>query len=252
MTYSGFNPRSVGNKDCTNFDGGSPDNQYDFILKAMTGDRDYPEDACPLYYHSYFQVNRIQLNELLSGAGEINITGDINTTQTVTASQSMTAPIFNGSATTAKAIGGAFDVPHWKDEKKRVRHVIAEGPEAGIYIRGTMKDTNIINLPEYWEGLVDPETITVTLTQIGTSQDLIVEGIEWGKRIKVKSGNASTIHCYYEVWAARWINPCDHDEKLHVVYEGDSPDDYPGNNEFFLIGGWDYDRRETKWRKNET
>jgi hypothetical protein len=35
------------------------------------------------------------------------------------------------------------------------------------------------------------------------------------------------------------------------VYEGDSPADYPGNNEYYLIGGWDYDRRETKWRHPE-
>jgi len=247
-----FTPLSIGNKDCTTQNAGSPDPQYHYLLKATTGDTVYPPDACALLYHSWFQVDRVQLNTDITGAGLINISGPITSGTTVVAATSMTAPIFNGSATTAKAIGGAFDVPHWKDEKKRVRHVIAEGPEAGIYIRGTMKDTNIINLPEYWEGLVDPETITVTLTQIGTSQDLIVDGIEWGKRIKVKSGNASTIHCFYEVWAARWINPCDHDEKLHVVYEGDSPDDYPGNNEFFLIGGWDYDRRETKWRKNET
>jgi hypothetical protein len=247
-----FTPLSIGSKDCTTQNAGSPDTQYHYILKATTGDTQYPADACSLLYHSWFQVDRVQLNQQMTGLGLINITGPITSATTVVATTSMTAPIFNGSATTAKAIGGAFDVPHWKDEKKRVRHVIAEGPEAGIYIRGTMKDTNIINLPEYGEGLVDPETITVTLTQIGTSQDLIVDGIEWGRRIKVKSGNASTIHCYYEVWAARWINPCDHDEKLHVVYEGDSPDDYPGNNEFFLIGGWDYDRRETKWRKNET
>ena len=107
-------------------------------------------------------------------------------------------------------------------------------------------------MPEYWDGLVDPETITVTLTQIGYSQDLIVEGVEWGKVVKIKSGNGANINCYYEIWAARYINPMDHSEKLHVVYEGDSPEDYPGNNEYYLIGGWDYDRRETKWRRVDT
>ena len=84
--------------------------------------------------------------------------------------------------------------------RKRLRHVIAEGPEAGIYIRGTLKDNNQIKLPEYWDGLVDPETITVTLTQIGYSQDLIVEGVEWGKVVKIKSGNGANINCYYEIW----------------------------------------------------
>jgi hypothetical protein len=39
----------------------------------------------------------------------------------------------------------------------------------------------------------------------------------------------------------------DHEEKLHVVYDGETPDDYPGGNKSFLIGGWDYDRRNPQW-----
>ena len=42
--------------------------------------------------------------------------------------------------------------------------------------------------------LVDPETITVSLTQIGYSQDLIVDKIEWGKIIHIKSGNGANIN----------------------------------------------------------
>ena len=62
---------------------------------------------------------------------------------------------------------------------------------------------NEIQLPEYWDGLIDPETITVSLTQIGSSQDLMVDKIEWGKKIIIRSGNASAIDCFYEVKAAR-------------------------------------------------
>jgi len=50
---------------------------------------------------------------------------------------------------------------------------------------------------------VDPETISVHLTQIGYSQDLLVDKIEWGKRVIVRSGNASNINCYYTVNATR-------------------------------------------------
>lgn len=224
---------------------GNESNQLHFIAKAMQPDP-YPGNACTPYYHGGAQINYLQLNTEMTGNGLINIQGNVTT------AGQMTATIFNGSATSAKTIGGAFDIPHFKDEKKRIRHVIAEGPEAGIYIRGTLKDSNQIELPEYWDGIVDPETITVTLTQIGYSQDLIIDGIDSGKVIKIKSGTGANIHCYYEVWAARYINPLDHDEKLHVVYEGDSPDDYPGDNGYYLIGGWDYDRRETKWRKKDT
>ena len=231
----------TGGPDCEDYaTWGTPSTSYHYIFKGNAKEEDYPEEACTPWYHQTAQIDSLKVNTSIIGDGLINISGNI------------TAPVFNGSATSAKTIGGAFDIPHVKDEKKRIRHVIAEGPEAGIYIRGTLKDNNQIKLPEYWDGLVDPETITVTLTQIGYSQDLIVEGVEWGKVVKIKSGNGANINCYYEIWAARHINPMDHSEKLHVVYEGDSPEDYPGNNEYYLIGGWDYDRRETKWRRVDT
>ena len=84
-----------------------------------------------------------------------------------------------------------------------MRHICLEGPEAGVYFRGRLKGKNTIELPPYWEGLIDVDSITVTLTQIGSSQDLIVESIDWGKVVKVKSGNGTSIDCYYVIQAAR-------------------------------------------------
>lgn len=230
-----------GGKDCADYSTwGQPSGSYFYIFKGNAKQEDYPKEACTPWYHSTAQIDGLKINSPgITGTGDIIISGEV------------TAPKFNGVATSAKTISGSFDIPHVKDEKKRIRHVIAEGPEAGIYVRGTLKDSNKIELPEYWDGLIDPETITVTLTQIGYSQDLIVDSVEWGKVVNVRSGSGTTINCYYEIWAARHINPMDHSEKLHVVYEGDTPDDYPGNNECFFVGGWDYDRRETKWRRSE-
>ena len=227
-------------QDCSKHAGGWGRAMTDpeYIWYGNKSEDDYPEDACTPYYHKNAKIDDFTIINELTG-------------KTATFSGNVSAPVFNGSATSAKSIGGSFDIPHVKNEKLRIRHVIAEGPEAGIYIRGKLKDSNQIVLPEYWDGLVDPSTITVTLTQIGYSQDLIVDSIDWGKIVKVRSGVGANINCYYEVWAARYINPMDHSEKLHVVYEGDSPEDYPGNNEYYLIGGWDYDRRETKWRRPE-
>ena len=203
----------------------------EYIWYGNMDETKYPKDACRPYYHSSAKIDNLTV------------------TQNVVASGTVTAPTFvgnlNGVASGNKVL--PFDIPHVTQKGKRIRHIIAEGPEPGIYVRGKIKDTNVIELPDYWDGLVDPETITVTLTQIGYSQDLIVEAIEWGKRIVIRSGVGANINCYYEVWAARWLNPMNHDEKLIVVYDGETPDDYPGDNKQFLIGGWDYDRRNPQW-----
>jgi len=165
----------------------------------------------------------------------------------------VTAPNFAGSFTgglNGVASGnkplGAFDIPHWKKKNTRIRHIVTEGPEPGIYVRGKVKG-NVIDLPEYWEGLVDPETITVTLTAFGRAQNLYVKEIEDGKRVIIANEDLSMPDCHYEVWVARWLDPRNHDKILHVTYEGETPADYPGDPKDFLVGGWDYDRRETHW-----
>ena len=164
----------------------------------------------------------------------VHVNNGIDVTNAVKKCPINISPVVVGRATGNKT----FDIPHARKKGKRIRHVCLEGPEAAIYIRGRLSNKNEIQLPEYWDGLIDPETITVSLTQIGSSQDLMVDKIEWGKKIIIKSGNASAIDCFYEVKAARYIDPENHDEKLHVVYDGDSPADYPGNNDNYIIGGY--------------
>ena len=232
-----FVPLSIGNKDCTTQNAGSPDTQYHYILKATTGDTVYPPDACTLLYHSWFQVDRILLNTDITGAGLINISGSITTASLVAAGGEVTS---NGGAHIL-SVKKNFDIPHPTKEGWRLRHTCIEGPENAVFFRGTMRDTQYINLPDYWKELVDPESITVQLTQIGTSQDLIVEKVEYGRRIKVRSGNASTIHCHYLVQGTRKDG-----EDLIVEYEGESPADYPGNNDEYSISGYHYDVKEDK------
>jgi hypothetical protein len=203
---------------------------FDYPTKSITQATDYPPEACQPWLHFNMRLGNLAIDNTL----QVGATGAFG--------GNVTAPTFVGNLignVTGKASGNkSFDIPHVTQPGKRIRHVCAEGPEAGIYIRGRLTGKNVIDLPDYWDGLVDPETITVTLTQIGYSQDLIVDAIEWGKQVKVKSGNGTTIDCFYEVWVARHINPDNHDEKLHVVYEGESPADYPGNNDNFIVGGY--------------
>ena len=201
-------------KDCNDYPtwgSGSP--RYDYIFKGQADEESYPEDACPPWYHATAQIDGLKINSPgITGTGNINISG------TVVASE-VTA---GGITLTSRK---AFDIPHPTKEGYRLRHVCLEGPESGVYFRGRLTNSNTIQLPEYWKGLVDAETITVSLTQIGSSQDLIVDSIQWGSQIKIRSGSASKIDCYYLVHAERKDG-----EKLIVEYEGTSIDDYPGNN----------------------
>lgn len=118
-----------------------------------------------------------------------------------------------------------FDIKHPNKEGHRLRHVCLEGPEIGVYYRGKLENNNVIDLPEYWNGLIDPETITVQLTSFGSYQELFVEKIEWGRKIIIKNREGSAINCYYIVHAER--NDLD---KLIVEYKGESTKDYPGQD----------------------
>ena len=203
-----------GGKDCNDYETwGTPSTNYYYIFKGNAKEEDYPEEACTPWYHQTAQIDGLKINTPgITGAGSINITG------TVTASE-VTA---GGITLTSRK---AFDIPHPTKKGHRLRHICLEGPESGVYCRGRLTGKNVIELPEYWRGLVDAETITVTLTQIKTSQDLIVDGIEWGTRVKVRSGNGTDIDCFYLVHAERKDG-----EKLIVEYEGNSIEDYPGDN----------------------
>lgn len=145
----------------------------------------------------------------------------------------VSSPKFIGPIFTGRALGNKpFDISHPTQTDKRVRHICAEGPEPAIYIRGKLEGEHIIKLPDYWKGLVDYDTITVHLTPFGRRDNLYVKDIQ-EDRIIVAGDHLANVNCFYEVWVARWLNPDDHDDKLHVVYDGESPADYPGDNNHF-------------------
>ena len=124
----------------------------------------------------------------------------------------------------------SFDIPHPRKKDHRVRHVCLEGPSADVYYRGKMKDTNIINLPEYWDGLVDPESITLHLTPIGSYQALYYKEVEWGKTFRVYNSDGGPINCSYVIYGERMDV-----EKNIPVYEGLTSKDYPGDNTGYNI-----------------
>ena len=173
--------------------------------------------------------------------GNINITGNIVqtgnqvVTGNITGTGKCTFPTFQGSINVQGWKG--FDIKHPNKKGHRLRHVCVEGPEAAVYVRGTLKNSNIIELPEYWKGLIDPESISITLTPIGSYQELYIKNIEWGQKVTVMNSTSGSIHCFYSIWASRIDG-----EPLVVEYEGEDPSSYPGNSEQFSISGYDYGR----------
>jgi len=133
--------------------------------------------------------------------------------------------------TTAIAVSKKpFDILHPTKEGHRLRYVSLEGPSAEVYVRGKLKGTNTIELPDYWKGLVDPESITVQLTPIGCRQSLYYEEVEWCSTIKVVNADCGPVWCSYTVFAER------KDTSKNVPeYKGLTPLDYPGDNDEYRL-----------------
>ena len=126
-----------------------------------------------------------------------------------------------------------FDLVHpTKGKGHRLRYACIEGPEVGVYYRGRLKESNVIELPYYWKDLVDENSITVQLQPIGSNQNLVIQ--EFNNEFIVIAEDStntdlitdlSTIDCLYHVYGERKdINP------LIVEYEGETWQDYPDPN----------------------
>ena len=138
--------------------------------------------------------------ELLSTGGAVNL---------ITGYDQGQAPVFTVDALgNLSATSKAFDIPHPNPEKKaqgmRLKHGNLEGPEHGIYVRGTQLNDKEIELPLYWLDLVDPDSITVQLTPIGSHQSLYVKEIK-DNVVYIGNGNlfSNKINCYYFIQAER-------------------------------------------------
>ena len=138
-----------------------------------------------------------------------------------------------------------FDIKHPTKEGYRLRYVCLEGPEGGVYHRGRLTGSNVINLPEYWKDLVDIDSITVQLQPIGRQQNLVIQEIDEDFIVIVEDStntdlitDLSTIDCFYHIYGTRKDG-----EVLIPEYKGETPEDYPGNNNQYSIAGYHYDRR---------
>jgi len=159
---------------------GSDGNEYGFI--GYTGT-------------SVFQIKSAQ-------GRVINLGGHANTKVGVTTADMTFTPTallhVNGSF---KATTKSFDIEHPTKEGMRLHHGVLEGPEHGVYVRGhQVGDT--IELPDYWLGLVDEDTITVQLTAKGRSQNLYVKSVD-REKVVVGGFTVKSPDFYYFIQAER-------------------------------------------------
>ena len=94
----------------------------------------------------------------IAKAGYVSIGAAVSTTD---------ALYVNGNTTingVLSATAKSFNIPHPLYKDKRLVHGSLEGPEHGIYIRGTIEASNggLIELPEYWSAMCKDYTVQLT------------------------------------------------------------------------------------------
>lgn len=105
---------------------------------------------------------------------------------------------------TLTATAKSFLIPHPDTSKFgwMLQHGNLEGPEHAVYYRGKISGSNRINLPPYWNFLVHAGTISVTLTPIGSYQQLYITDVN-SQYVEIKENGDNYIDCYYMVYGER-------------------------------------------------
>lgn len=96
----------------------------------------------------------------------------------------------------------SFLIDHPTKPGMKLEYGCLEGPEHSVYCRGKVLNNTVIELPPEWTGLVDENTITVSLTPIGAHQDIIVKRIGENK-VFLQAKGGMPIHCFYHVFGTR-------------------------------------------------
>jgi len=96
----------------------------------------------------------------------------------------------------------SFVIDHPTKENKQLAHACLEGPEIGVYFRGKSTSDTIV-VADYWDSLVDIDTMTVDLTAIGPGQDLFVSSIKENGDVVVGTNTDEPLNYYYVVYGER-------------------------------------------------
>lgn len=141
-------------------------------------------------------------NTKLSNTSGVSFAGDLYfPTGNVTIGGSTTnykLQVYGSFAANTKS----FVIDHPTKEGMKLRHGSLEGPENGVYVRGDCAGTSVINLPDYWIGLVHEDSITVSLTPYGRPQSLYVREVS-NNQVIIYSEDHTLPYCYYLIQAER-------------------------------------------------
>jgi hypothetical protein len=211
--------REYGQKDCSDpVINGIPSNRFDFVLKPYNADLEGVasdlkiEPPCDLWYYYNMKVGSLKALE------DINVDGNVSAIGNVSSN--------GGTHVLSNKKNLPFDMPHPNKKGWRLRHVCIEGPEIAVYCRGQIGEDGIINLPSFWEGLVNFDDISINITPIGHWQELFIDRIDKiTKQVIIRNNNNTKINANYHIVARRL------DDDLIVEYEGDNYTDYPNGNE---------------------
>ena len=155
-------------------------------------------------------------------SGDTETIGNAHVTGNVSTGGDLSVGGFASWSGSIVATTKLFDIEHPSKEDHRLRHACLEGSEHAVYYRGRLKESNVINLPDYWKDLVHEDSITVQLQPIGSNQNLVIQ--EFNNEFIVIAEDStntdlitdlSTIDCFYHVYGERKDV-----DKLEVEYEG--------------------------------
>lgn len=216
----GFETQTKGQQDCEEPTiVGRPGMRYDYVTKHHNEDNNFDGDLkelvgeqCEPWYYFNMKAGNFWAEQNIRADGNIQATGEVSSS--------------GGAHVLSMKKNLPFDMVHPTKPGWRLRHVCLEGPEIGVYLHGKNKG-KVIELPDYWRGLVREETISVHLTPIGHPYVLFIEKIEDNKVYVETNWETSGVEIEYNyvIHASRV------DDDLIVEYEGESHLDYPGGNE---------------------
>ena len=189
---------------------GPPQSYPAATATMMVGPLGNDDPDCPAVPHSL----------MVSGPGQaVMVVGNMYVTGTV---DCLSTGRLESRHKTADGKPKLFEIPHpTKGEGHRLAHACIEGPEVGVYFRGRLRNKKVIELPQYWKGLVHTDSISVQLQPIGAHQDIIIK--RWDDtKIYLQSKANFPIDCFYHVYGERKDV-----DGLVVEYEGETWEDHP-------------------------